>query len=545
MKRTFKQRVVVALVATIVAAACGTAAGYWIGRAITQRHAAKGLAREAARAISDSDTYAHDAHVALDAMNASTYAYCSVEDMGLLRHLLYSSHFLKELGRVRDNKIVCSTTLDREPSSITEMPKPESIGMDGVKVYRDPLLFRLPNVAVTVLQSGDSYVVLYPYFESLRERSAVQMKTTTVSEPARNQPLALAGGDDQPSWRQLNRDSDFRIGETMFSTRCSSLSINHICLTAYLSVSEAILASRGELKAFIVFGGLTGALFGVLLSIFYRRSRSMEQQLLRAIRRDKLRVEYQQIVSLASGRIVGAEALARWTDEEGFAVAPDVFIKIAEERGFVGSITRLVVSHVLRDFATTLNALPDFRVSINVAATDLADPRFLPMLERALNRAGVAARSVIIEITESSTARHEVAIAAILRLRERGHSVHIDDFGTGYSSLSYLHELSVDAIKIDRSFTRSIGTEAVTAAILPQILAMAGVLHLQVIVEGIETREQADYFTAHAQHILGQGWLYGRAIPAVAFHDQLAEEEIKAQATMTVLEPARPVCSAP
>jgi sensor c-di-GMP phosphodiesterase-like protein len=151
------------------------------------------------------------------------------------------------------------------------------------------------------------------------------------------------------------------------------------------------------------------------------------------------------------------------------------------------------------------------------------------MLEDALQQAGVAARNVVIEITESSTARHEVVIAAILRLRQRGHSVHIDDFGTGYSSLSYLHELSVDAIKIDRSFTQSIGTEAVTAAILPQILAMAGALHLEVIVEGIETGQQADYFSPSALPIFGQGWLFGRSVAPEEFQRLLTEDEKKAQ----------------
>ena len=235
-------------------------------------------------------------------------------------------------------------------------------------------------------------------------------------------------------------------------------------------------------------------------------------------------------MSLASGRIVGAEALARWTDEEGFAVGPDVFIKIAEEQGFVGSITRLVVRRVLRDFAATLRSHPDFRLSINVAATDLADPGFLPMLEHALKQADVPAESLIIEITESCTARHETAIAAILRLHQRGHCVHIDDFGTGYSSLSYLHDLSVDAIKIDRTFTRTIGTDAVTAGILPQILSMAETLNLHVIVEGIETGQQAEYFATLAQPILGQGWLYGRAVAPEEFHRLLAEDDNRAQA---------------
>ena len=331
-----------------------------------------------------------------------------------------------------------------------------------MKAYRNLPFFRRSNLEVVALRAGDSYVVMYPYFDGLREPSAIHKKVTTVSEAERERPLPMDGVAVQPSWQQLTTNSDLCIGEILFSTRCSSLSIDHICTTAYLPVAEALQANRGELKAFIVLGGLAGALFGVVLSIFYRRTRSMEQQLRRAIRKDKLRVVYQPIVSLASGRIVGAEALARWTDEDGFAVGPDVFVKLAEERGFVDSITRLVVRHVLRDFAATLRARPDFRVSINVAATDLADPGFLPMLERALKQAGVRGREPGHRDYRKLHGPARGAIAAILRLRQRGHSVHIDDFGTGYSSLSYLHDLSVDAIKIDRSFTRSIGTEAVT-----------------------------------------------------------------------------------
>jgi sensor c-di-GMP phosphodiesterase-like protein len=535
MRRALKTRILAAIAATVVAAVCGLLLGSWIGRMVTLRQAAGKLSHEAERAISQSDTYARDIHSALDAMYVSGYAYCSAQDVELLSHLLYTSQYLKEIGRIRDNKIACSTTLGHTIRSSIELPKPDDIGTDGVWAYRNIPLFRLSNIEVVTLRADDSYVVLYPYLDGLRERSAIHMKTTTVSEPAREWPHPMAGVAVQPSWSQLTTNSDFRIGEIMFSTRCSSLSIDHICKTAYLPASEALLANRGGLKAFILLGGLIGGFLGFAVALIYRRSRSMVQQLRRAIRKDKLRVEYQQIVSLSSGRIVGAEALARWTDEDGFEVGPDVFVKIAEQYGFVGSITRLVVRHVLRDLAATLRSHPDFRVSINVAATDLADPQFLPMLVDALKRSGVAARSVAIEITESSTARHEIVIAAILSLRQRGHSVHIDDFGTGYSSLSYLHELSVDAIKIDQSFTRSIGTEAVTAAILPQILAMAEALKLEVIVEGIETGQQADYFSPSAQPIFGQGWLFGRAVAPVEFHRLLAEDEKRAQ---TVTEAA-------
>jgi sensor c-di-GMP phosphodiesterase-like protein len=195
-----------------------------------------------------------------------------------------------------------------------------------------------------------------------------------------------------------------------------------------------------------------------------------------------------------------------------------------------------VVRHALRDFASTLRAKADFQLSVNVAAADLGDPGFLPMLEESLDQAGVPAASLAIEITESSTARFKAAIATIHLLRQRGHSIHIDDFGTGYSSLSYLHDLSVDAIKIDRSFTQAIGTEAVTVGILPQILAMAEALNLQVIVEGIETAQQACYFSGLTQLIHGQGWLYGRPIPAEEFHRLLTEGDKKAPASAEVAD---------
>jgi sensor c-di-GMP phosphodiesterase-like protein len=151
------------------------------------------------------------------------------------------------------------------------------------------------------------------------------------------------------------------------------------------------------------------------------------------------------------------------------------------------------------------------------------------MLNRSLDEAGVPARSLAIEITERSTVMRALAIETIRSLREKGFSVHIDDFGIGYSSLSYLHDLSVDAIKIDKAFTQAIGTGSIMVAILPQILAMAEAYNLEVIVEGIETEEQAHYFDASARPVLAQGWLFGYPVPAKEFHRILAEDERKSQ----------------
>jgi sensor c-di-GMP phosphodiesterase-like protein len=201
----------------------------------------------------------------------------------------------------------------------------------------------------------------------------------------------------------------------------------------------------------------------------------------------------------------------------------------------VGELTALVVRHVLRDFGETLRCRQDLCINFNVTASDLVDARFQPMLEAALSRAGVAPERLVVEVTESSTARHATAIEAIRQLRARGHSVQIDDFGTGYSSLAYLHDLSIDAIKIDKAFIRAIGTQSVTVGILPQILAMAQSLNLMVIAEGIETVEQAAYFAGQERPVLGQGWLLGRPGSAADLHVLMAAGEIRTEASSGVV----------
>jgi sensor c-di-GMP phosphodiesterase-like protein len=519
MKRSLKMRALVTLAATVVAALCGALAGGWAGREVVLRQTAARLRHMATLTLGDSVAYSIDAHTVLDAMNASRAPFCSQEDLDAILLLVYQSRFLKEAGRIRDGKVACSTTLGRLHLPNVPQPKPDFIGADGVKVLQDPPLFRLSNVTVTSLQAVDSYIILNPFIYSLRDASGVHVKATVI-DAAQGQPTPQDQTGPAATPPMPVFDNDFRFHDVLYSSRCSIL--YNTCQTASLSVTQALAAYRIELEAMIFVGGLAGGLFGFAASLFYRRKRGMEQQLRRAIYKDQLRVAYQPIVDLASQRILGAEALARWSDEDGVAIGPDIFVKIAEERGFVGEITKLVVRHVLREFAEVFRSHPGFHVSVNVAAADLADPEFLPMLEQALAGAGVPAESLIIEITETSTTVRQTAVETIRQLHRKGHKVHIDDFGTGYSSLSYLQDLSVDAIKIDKSFTQAIGTDAVTVSILPQVLGLAEALNLGVVVEGIETRLQAGYFSTKAQPILGQGWLFVRPVTAGEFQSLLA-----------------------
>jgi sensor c-di-GMP phosphodiesterase-like protein len=433
--------------------------------------------------------------------------------------LIFESEYVKDAGRMSGGKIVCSAALGIQKNPRAQ-PEPDFIQQDGTEIYRDLRLYNNGDLTTITEQSEGSFVVFTPLTRMHLEPAPMHLTQTVIDAPTQR-PGRLLGESSGASDPILTKEGLARVEDTLYSTRCSIRFFN--CVTAFTSVSEVIASNHARFTGCIALCGLLGALAGVIISVLYCRNKSHEQQLRRAIAQDRLRVVYQPIVDLASRRVVGAESLVRWTDEEGVAVGPDVFVRIAEERGFVGEITKLVLRHALRDFSEVFRRHPDFRLSINVTATDLSDPKFLPMLVQALKRASVPAQSLVIEITESSTARREVATKTIGRLRKRGFSVHIDDFGTGYSNLAYLHELSVNAIKIDKTFTLAIGTGSVVVAILPGILAMAEALNLEVIVEGIESELQASYFGTYDQPILAQGWLFGRPVSAADFQRLLVE----------------------
>jgi len=528
MMSILKKRMLVTLVAMISVAAAGTLAGYFFGRSLSLRRAEGKLRQEAARLLVGVEAFSSESRAVLDAMNASSLPYCSDAEITLFRTLIFRSPYLKDGGRMSNGQIVCSAVVGRAGLPSTQLKAAYS-QPDGTSLYNDISSLRVGETRGVILQQGGSYVVYAPHLLESLQVTPLHHILTSISNP--HQRISSLGG----STKAFTQDGDLHLGDSLYVTRCT-LKYSK-CVSTSIAIPEALRADRILLILFSALGGLTGACLGLVFSLLYRRNRSMEHQLQRAIRRDRLRVVYQPIVQLGSGRIVGAEALARWTDEDGKPVGPDVFIKIAEARGFIGEITELVVRHVLKELGELLRSRPDFHVSVNVTAADLSDPKFLPMLDQALNRAEVPARSLAIEITEASTAQQEVAMEAIRQLRRRGHSVHIDDFGTGYSSLSYLHALSVDTIKIDRSFTQAVGTQAMVLGILPQILAMAEALNLGVVVEGIETCEQAEYFAATRQLVLAQGWLFGHPVPASDFCGLLSADAKKESGAEVEVEP--------
>jgi sensor c-di-GMP phosphodiesterase-like protein len=515
-----KKRNAFVLTTMLVMAAGGIVAGYFLARQITVWVTLARLDNYAGQLMANEEDWNAEARTALAAVDASPSNSCSTGEVKYLRALIFESEFLKDAGQMGgDGQIQCSAALGRV-TLLDARTAPDYIQQDGTQIYTGLKPYRDSTLPAITLERGKSFVTFTPIARMYIQPAPMHFTQTVTNYPTLTYGSLL--GEPLPKDLPiLTAEGTLRRDDSLYATRCSIRFFN--CVTAYTTIPEIVAVNRTRFRGCITLCGLIGACLGFLSSLLYRRNKSMEQQLRRAIRRDKLEVVYQPIVDLASSRVVGAEALARWTDEEGIAVGPGVFVPVAERQGFVGELTRLVVRHVLRELGPMLRSRPDLRVSINVASEDLSDPAFPDFLAISLAQAGVSPQSLTIEITEGSTVRYEVAMKAIHRLRERGHRVYIDDFGTGYSSLAYLQDLSVDAIKIDRAFTQSIGTGSVTMAILPQILALAESLDLDVVVEGVETPEQAEYFAACERPVLAQGWLFGHPVPAQDFCRNLAD----------------------
>ena len=248
---------------------------------------------------------------------------------------------------------------------------------------------------------------------------------------------------------------------------------------------------------------------------------ALHEGLRTAMVEDELSLHYQPIVRLPDGAVVGVEALLRWQSAEHGAVAPDVFIPVAEESGLIGEIDVWVLEQACRDIAAwRADGLDVPRVSINVSRRHMTLD--LPgLVSAALGRHGLRGADLCIEVTESAVVPDaEAASQALTEVRRLGVTVALDDFGSGQSSLSQLARLPVDSVKIDRSFTQSAASDPAALRLLTSIVGVCQALALPVVAEGVEQAELAD-FLAGIGCDRGQGFHFGRPQPAAGFRTLL------------------------
>jgi len=254
------------------------------------------------------------------------------------------------------------------------------------------------------------------------------------------------------------------------------------------------------------------------LSLEVQARLDLEQALLHALQRKELTLYYQPQYDLETRRVVGAEALLRWKNEQLGSVSPDQFISIAEETGIIIDIGYFVFEEACREYMRWIEmGLEIESISINISSIQFREDNIFERFEEIILKTGIPAHKIEIEITERFIMEYSTTNLTILEdLRNIGCKISIDDFGTGYSSMSYIKRLALDTIKIDKSFITDLPHDSHDVEVSKAIIALSQSLGYHVVAEGIETAEQ-EAFLKHYGCDIGQGFYFAKPMPAKEF----------------------------
>jgi sensor c-di-GMP phosphodiesterase-like protein len=443
---------------------------------------------------------------------------CSAPYLKELRRIASVHHQVRDAGAyASDGRWQCSSLLGAVAAGTLDglmLPPPDWHGNDGMIAWFS--LLDLPGAKESlVLGRNGFYVAADPAsyldgvtlaqddvdgFGVINTEASRVIATTPRADPA--MMLAL--------YRTPTNDDAANVPYVV--RRSVSLP-----LAVVVSAYEAPLPERLRSLpwAWILVGMAAGLVLAAWLAFVIVRRMSPRGQLSDAVRRHQFIVAYQPIVDLSTRRCVGAEALVRWKHHDRI-VRPDHFIPLAEHQGLIQAITDQVLDTILLELGEFLMRYREYYVSINLSAEDLTTRRFLDKLAPAMAAQRLKSNQIRIEATERCFLDAKAAKEVIGAFREAGHPVYIDDFGTGYSSLSHLQNFRVDALKIDKSFVDTIGQDAASSSVASHIIEMAVTLDMQVVAEGIEREEQANYLQIRGAQF-GQGWLFSAPLSAAEF----------------------------
>ena len=251
---------------------------------------------------------------------------------------------------------------------------------------------------------------------------------------------------------------------------------------------------------------------------------TLETALRKAMEMNELELHYQPKVETATGRIIGAEALLRWTHKELGAVSPARFIPLAEETGLILPLGEMVLRQACKDAVKWQQGGCNLPVSVNVSSLQFRRGDMPAIIQSVLQSSGLQAGNLIIELTESLLMENaKTNIDMLLAIKLLGVRLSMDDFGTGYSSLSYLKRFPLDELKIDQIFVRDLPDEPGNAAIVGSVISMVRGLGLTVTAEGVETPEQMNFLKMHGCDQF-QGYLFSRPLPIHEFTALLAQK---------------------
>jgi diguanylate cyclase len=370
---------------------------------------------------------------------------------------------------------------------------PRTLGVDAgnetLRLVGERIRKVVEGSGVVAGLGGDRYAIL---FEACNDRTeliaAVDRINDAVSRPLKiaGQELFLAG----------------RIGISVYPN--DGLDLDKLLVNAEIAMNQV----RAN-------GGRNYQFFDPGLNAADQERLKLEHALHRALEQNEFRLHYQPQYDLRTKAVIGVEALIRWYPAGLPPVSPEAFIPVLEETGLIVQVSEWVLrTACLQNLSWQQAGLPPIRVAVNLSAIQFHQAGLVQTVRRVLEETGLDGRYLELEITENIALHNEESvISALAELRDLGINIAIDDFGIGYSSLGYLKRFPVHKLKIDRSFVKGITQFADDAAIVKVIVSLAQNLRLQVIAEGVETLEQAEFLRSCGCDEV-QGFLFNPPLPA-------------------------------
>lgn len=460
--------------------------------------------------ISRTDSIVRHSEAALEKSNDWHGEICNKKHQDFMKQLAFTHQYIKEVLWVKDRVPVCSSLAINSKS--VSFPTPMRITKGGDYGWYTSINDLGISHKMVALGKGNSIVMINP-----DDFVDVEGQNNTHID------VALIGLIKDTIFSS-SKPFDLSIWNKIKQKKSSIVSLDNVIYNvqyfpelnlAVVGWSSSLPLDKAWHKNLLIMIP-TGLMISIFLSVWVfrilRRLQSPYYTLLDAIDSHSITVSYQPIVCLKTQRVVGAEALARWRLQDGKYLSPDIFIPLAEQTGLIQKLTELILLTIFQDLGKWLSMHPEIHISLNLSADDLTSKRLSELMDEYLLKWDVRPEQIALELTERQFTDPEVSQATLSKYRDKGHSIYIDDFGTGYSSLSYLQKLTVDVLKIDKSFINNWGDMKIT----PHIIEIAHSLNLQMVSEGVETDKQMYWLIEHGVQF-GQGWLFSKALPKTEF----------------------------
>ncbi len=418
-----------------------------------------------------------------------------------MRQHLFSARFIKDIGFVQGDYMICSTGIGRFTSPVYvdiadyQGPKGSEIWVDrGIELFNQ-------QVKAMIVRNGDfNAVITQNQFDSFI-KIPVQWRIMYHYD---NEHVHVAGHKTLP----VPVEPQHKIDDAFFyQTDCSNevpYCIGTLTPRSYFEQYNHQLLSLWYLIALL--GGVI-TLSGLLVASNFLHS--AKSRILRGLRSSHFYCDYQPIVELKTGRIIGCEVLARFKDNTG-PIFPDEFIPIIQDSNKTWEFSVQIMNRVFKDLSPVAANLAPFKVNINFFARDIDNGHVLAISKHALTSLNDI--NLVVEVTESEQLASMSSKKTLQSLSQQGFQVAIDDFGTGYSNLGQLRQFTCHTLKIDRSFVSEMEDGSIRSSLIPHVVDIAKNINVNIVAEGIENDKQR-VALLNAGIEFGQGYHFGRPMP--------------------------------